>query len=103
MKKRFYELQYDDIFYLPVGVLAALYPDNFYSMALKENALTPVHAFHEMQVIFSRYIPDECSFHSFEGYIRYVLDFIEGDAPEFSAYFLDKLHELEIPSSSLRL
>lgn len=42
-------------------------------------------------------------FNSYSDYLIWLIDYIGGDAPAFSAAFLDELHKLERPSSSLRL
>lgn len=42
-------------------------------------------------------------FNSYADYLIWLIDFIGGDAPAFSAAFLDELHQVEGSSSSMRL
>lgn len=95
----------DGLQYVPYAVCCALWPDIFFEEGPDDSLCTPSAALKEAYVDywFSSYSACKSRFPSYTHYLQWIIDVIGGDAPAFSAAFLDELHKLERPSSSLRL
>lgn len=94
----------DGLQFIPFGVCCALWPDFFFPDGIDDPLCTPSVAVSDAHSLFWG-SPSYCR-HRFPSYLRYLqwlIEVIGGDAPAFSAAFLDELHKLERPSSSLRL
>lgn len=91
-----------DMFCLPLSICYYFWPDTFnpddFDCGLPSSALS------EARDYFVSWPDVRDRFGSFAAYVLWIIDFIGGDAPEFTAVFLDALHQQERSSSpSLRL
>lgn len=97
---------------VPLPLCVALWPDIFHpedietpiELAACVDPFSPSAAVLEAHFLYWVSYSDCLDrFPSYSHYLRWLIDVIGGDAPAFSAAFLDELHKLERPSSSLRL
>lgn len=95
----------DVLQYVPYAVCCALWPDYFFEEGPDDSLCTPSAALEEAYVTywFSSYSGCKSRFPSYTHYLQWIINVIGGDAPSFSAVFLDELHKRERPSSILRL
>lgn len=90
--------------YVPFAVCCALWPSFFFPDGIDDPLCTTSAAVGEARTLY-KYSGSDCRdrFPSYSHYLQWLIDVIGGDAPAFSAAFLDELNKQERPSSSLRL
>lgn len=89
--------------YVPFAVCCALWPSSFFADGVDDPLVTTSAAVIEARISY-KYSSDWSSrFPTYSHYLQWIIALIGGDAPAFSAAFLDELNKQERPSSSLRL
>lgn len=87
-----------DMFCIPLSLCYYFWPDTFDPEDF--DCDLPSSSFDEARDLFKFWPDVHDRFGSFAAYLLWIIEFIGGDAPAFSAVFLDELHKLERPSSS---
>ena len=93
----------DGLQYVPFGVCCVLWPDIYSLVDIGDRCCSPSAAVIEARISYKYSSGWTSRFPTYSHYLQWIIALIGGDAPAFSAAFLDELHKRERPSSSLRL